>query len=621
MTSERRGFDYEAFDSRLQALWFQRKALLAAGRSSDAARQREILEAFVSQEGIRRHGPLAGALLAEARRDLEEGAHRKALEALDLAGALDPGRPQTHFLRAAVLWRSGEGAGAAVAEWCRGVRALLAEGWSSLALLPELGAVLAVALFATSVLFGLAMAGQYHVPLRHEVEETVGRSRQERWAQAAGWTVFWLPAVVWVGAGWLAHYWFVITFRFMRRAEKAAAVLLLLASACAVPCYRFAVALYGMTSSPVVRTTLAASDGVYDPDRIVRLREIVNAHPQEPVYRFLLAGLYKNGRYLEEAFEQYQVVLDLAPSIWQAHVNLGNIYVQMGQHGEAIAQYRKALAVEPDNALAWFDLYVAQSESFRLREAEQSLERARGLDAALVAALMSGEGSRPGRLEVVDATIPIAAVWKASLEGARPRDWLDGSPAVSGLWSFLGHGANALSLGSLLTLCGCFASLLARRPPARRCLRCGRPFCSRCKSRREGNDYCSQCVHLFVLGDGLAPETKTRKLYEVERYAQLRRWLCRAASVGLPGMGQILAGRPARGVFLTFLWTASALAAGLPGVQLVERTVGADHGAELLAAAQVPAAFSADPAMFLGIVAAGLVWLAANLSVWRTREI
>ena len=37
-TSARRGFDYEAFEARLDSLWFQRKALLADGREADALR-------------------------------------------------------------------------------------------------------------------------------------------------------------------------------------------------------------------------------------------------------------------------------------------------------------------------------------------------------------------------------------------------------------------------------------------------------------------------------------------------------------------------------------------------------------------------------------------------------
>jgi hypothetical protein len=32
----RRGFDYDAFEARLESLWFQRKALLTEGREADA---------------------------------------------------------------------------------------------------------------------------------------------------------------------------------------------------------------------------------------------------------------------------------------------------------------------------------------------------------------------------------------------------------------------------------------------------------------------------------------------------------------------------------------------------------------------------------------------------------
>jgi len=603
-------------------LWFQRKAFLASGRTADAARQNEILQAFVREEGIRRHEPLAGALVAEAHRNAREGAYAKALEALQLAEALDPGRSQIRFLRAAVLWKSGEGAAAAAAEGFRALRELVLESSRNLRILPALGVLAGLALFGATVLFGAAMAARYHVPLRHEVEEFVLRTRYEAWGQAAGWAVLWLPALVWIGAGWLAHYWILLTFRFQRRAERAAGILLLLGSACAVPCYRLGVATYGISSDPVVRTVLAASEGAYDPDRIVRLRQIVKAHPREPIYRFLLAGLYKDGRYFEEAFEEYQAVLELGSATWQAEVNLGNIYDLMGQHGEAIAHYRKALALEPNSALAWFNLYVAQSEAFRLREAEQSLERARQLDPKRVASLMSPERPDKRQLEVVDARIDPVTVWKASLEGGRLTDWLEKGAAAEGGAPLLSLWWNGLSLGSLLALSGSVGLLLvSTRPPARRCLRCGRPFCSRCKSRREGSDYCSQCVHLFVLGDGLAPETRTRKLYEVDRFARHRRRIVRIASLLLPGAGQLLAGRPGRGSLLGILWFASALVLGLPGLSWLERALGIEHPMDLFLAGAVPTAFAVAPLSLFGLVVAGATWLAANVDLWRSREV
>lgn len=102
----RRGFDYEAFEARLESLWFQRKTLLTDGRYTDAAEQSELIRDFCAEEGVHRLENMAGALVAEADRFLEEGRHKEALDSLALAESLDPGRPQIRLARATVLWKS-----------------------------------------------------------------------------------------------------------------------------------------------------------------------------------------------------------------------------------------------------------------------------------------------------------------------------------------------------------------------------------------------------------------------------------------------------------------------------------------------------------------------------------
>ena len=71
--------DHQAFESRLEALWFQRKTLLADGRDADAEQQSELIQDFCGEEGIRRLENVAGALISEAHRDLEEGLGLSAL--------------------------------------------------------------------------------------------------------------------------------------------------------------------------------------------------------------------------------------------------------------------------------------------------------------------------------------------------------------------------------------------------------------------------------------------------------------------------------------------------------------------------------------------------------------
>ncbi len=622
ISPSRRGFDYDAFDARLEGLWFQRKAFLAEGRDAEAARQSELIRAFVAEEGVRRLESPAGALIAEAERFLREGSYEKALASLALAESLDPGRPQVRFARAEVLWKSGAGALGAAAEALAGLRAVIAAPLRNPTILEPAALLGVLAILGVVAVFSVLMVIRYQVPFRHEVEEWLIHRGHERLSVAGGWALLALPAILWFAAGWIALYWIAITFRFMRRAERLTAAILLLASAAALPAYRLAVGLYGLTADPMVRTTLAAASGTYDPDRIVKLKELVDSHPDSPVYRFLLAGLYKNGRYLEEAYDQYKQVLRLAPETHQARINIGNIFFLMGQYGEAMTQYRKAIELRPDSALAYYNLYLTQNNAFRLNEAKATLDQARGIDPDQVDQLLAASRGDGGHALVVDAAFDFRSILRSTVEGRRLGEWLSAAPDANP-WRSAARGfLNPVSLACLATLiAGALGAWAARaRPAARACVRCGRPFCPYCKARRDHADYCSQCVHLFVLGDGLAPETKSRKMYEVERHDRTRRLIARSASIAFPGAGQVLRGRPLGGVAILTMWVAALVAAGPAWLAPFERGLGADLRVDLLASPTVPHAWVVDPLVLLAIPVALAAWLAGNVAVRRSRE-
>jgi tetratricopeptide (TPR) repeat protein len=619
----RRGFDYDAFDARLEGLWFQRKALVAEGRDEDADRQSDLIRAFCSEEGVRRLEGPAGALLTEADRSFDEGNYERAKASLRLADALDPERPAVHSTLAAILWKEGAGVLAASRELWTSFRLQVRDAWRNLSLVNQLVLVLLLAIMASLGVFAIAMLARYQIPFRHGVEEWLLQRGADRWSKAGGWTVLLLPLLLWASAGWAIFYWIVVLFRHMRRAERATAVALLVAAALAIPGFRASVGLYGLTADPTVRTTLAAASGAYDPDRIVKLRELVEAHPDDPTYRFLLAGLYKNGRYFEEAYDEYKRVLAVAPGTYQAHINIGNIFFLTGQYGEAISHYRQALDIRPDAILAYYDMYLAQSEAFRFKEADESLRSARAHDAKGIQDLVS-RGSREGggRPMVQDASFDLGAIWHATLEGRKLREWLEGGQGVSAAKGFPSQLLNPLSIVSIVAMLACVSTLfLGRgRAPARRCLRCGRPFCYRCKRGRHGEEYCTQCVHLFVLGDGLAPETKTRKLYEVERFDRRNRILRTSASLLLPGSAHLLRGRAGRGSLLVLLWLA-ALMLCLPGGLLpLQQVLGVNLRLDFLRPGMGPGKYGLDPWMVFAPPLAAATWLVANLGRSRSRE-
>lgn len=622
LSPARRGFDYAAFDARLEGLWFQRKAFVADGREADAARQSELIRAFVAEEGVRRLEGLAGALLAESQRYVDEGSYDKALAALSLADSLDPGRAQVRLARAAVLWKSDAGVLPSIRECLAGLKAVATAPLRNPTLLQPAALFALLGLLATVAVFSLLMVLRYQVPLRHEVEEWLAHRGYERWAQPGGIAVLLLPAVLWFATGWIALYWIGVTFRFMKNAERLAAMILLAAVAMALPSYRLAIGLYGLTADPMVRTTLAAANGVYDPDRIVKLKQLVESHPESPVYRFLLAGLYKNGRYFEEAYDQYKQVLDLAPGTYQARINIGNIFFLMGQYGEAMAQYRKAVESRPDSALAFYNMYLTQNNAFRLNESKATLDKARSLDPEQVDRLLSESRLQGDRPVVVDATVDFRSILRSTVEGRRLGEWLEAGPQESGWRSFARAAVNPLGVACLIAALGGIATVASSRSlrPARACVRCGRPFCPYCKAGRDHAEYCSQCVHLFVLGDGLAPETKTRKIYEVERYDRVSKLTRRIASIVVPGAGHILRGKVFTGIFLALVWLVG-LVSWQPGwLSPVERLFGLDLRLGLLSADAVPYGYSLEALALLAVPFALAAWLAGNAGLRRPRE-
>jgi len=92
------------------------------------------------------------------------------------------------------------------------------------------------------------------------------------------------------------------------------------------------------------------------------------------------------------------------PDLWEAHFNLGLAYAQMaGREGDAIAEYRTALRLKPDSALAHFHLGNTFHKMGRLAEAIAEYQASLSIDPGvpevhyeLAYALAADSGPRAG---------------------------------------------------------------------------------------------------------------------------------------------------------------------------------------------------------------------------------
>src|SRR5262249_31265039 len=225
---------------------------------------------------------------------------------------------------------------------------------------------------------------------------------------------------------------------------------------------------------------------------------------------------------------------------------------------------------------------------------DQELKAARRIDNPLVTELLAqGNEGRAKRLPA-DIGYTRSEIWRRALslrvsEGMRTA-WFRALAAPATL---------AGGVGLLLALFLPALGVAPRSAAARRCLRCGRPFCRRCRVRSKDPDHCSQCVHLYVLRDGVAPSVKSKKLDEIVRYRR-RVWIGeRLLSLPLPGSGHVLGGRPWLGALLLTGWCCVWLGFVLRGMLLVPSEAITTSGTGTVAG--------------LGVLGLG-VWLVGNLS-------
>lgn len=546
---EERPRGLENAELRIQALWFARKAYLERNQLERAAEQLRAMQEFRQQEGISNLETIAGAFSYEGFRHLDAGQYGAAHAAFRLAKEFDPDLPHAYYGQARSLRGLRMGWIPSLREAWEGMQVALRNFWSAYLLLGNLALIGLLAAAATGAAFLGALALKYQPLVRHDMAEWLGRRVPEKAAALGAWFLFLLPLLAGLGWMWVLLLWTVMVFPYARWGERALATLVLLWGIAAVPAFHTVGAMFQTSVNPEVRTLVSALRGGYDPERVRFLKEAGSRDPDNPVTHFLLGSLYKSGGYLNEALLHYKRAVSLDPRMVQAINNLGNLYFLTQNFALAQQQYQQAVDLNPDFATGYFNLHLAQYQQFHVEDAERNLETARRLDPDGLGRLRTADLPH----SVIDARLDLEEVWPSVAAGARAER--EASAASTG-WS----SPYALTaVGALAASCVSYARRRKRR--ARRCLKCGRPFCWRCRSGAQFPDFCTQCVHLFVKRDGLAPATKKAKLEEVQRFEAHRWRLSRVLSAAAPGLGHVWGDRAAVGFVGLAAWTFCLFAA------------------------------------------------------------
>jgi tetratricopeptide (TPR) repeat protein len=344
----------------------------------------------------------------------------------------------------------------------------------------------------------LVRQGQLRHSWQERLERHVSRETSRWWT----WALLAIPALAGFGAALPALILLGLLWPVLRLRERSLYVLLVVTVASAP----WAGALMGRFTVPL-RPEAGPIYGVaslerepYSTAQHERLVGLTSAHPTNPFLQFGLGWTARRGGDLAGAEAAYRQAMRQWVDDDRLANNLGNVLAMQGRLDEALAQFERAVAINPENAAAYFNTSQVHTRRFDYKAASDAVARASALNFELVRTYQT-ESQRDGSLPLADQWIAPAVFWRALLDAKTgwtfgsllPPNWTPKFEASS--WP-MGLGALLLGLASVLV-----GVVWNRALPLRSCSNCGRVVCRRCSVRRRETALCPACATVAARAD------------------------------------------------------------------------------------------------------------------------
>ena len=229
-------------------------------------------------------------------------------------------------------------------------------------------------------------------------------------------------------------------------------------------------------------------------------------------------------------------------------VGLGNLEYLQGRLPDAEATYRRAAEIMPASAAVQLNLSKLYTQRLQFDQSNVALTRSNKLDPDMVRAVSYFHGQGITQF-VIDEWVP----WDALAASLTLRT--GGVRAVAeGFWGAPLRGVRLTLLpyvaALLLVLFWAHVMLRGRRPPVRRCVQCGTPFCRKCQTNPKEKEYCGPCAAVFRQREGVAAFVRVRRLREGEEWLRQERTRVGILGSVVPGGSDLYRGRTLRGLLL-----------------------------------------------------------------------
>jgi tetratricopeptide (TPR) repeat protein len=540
-------------NKQIATFWFQRKGYLQQGNTELAKETKERILDYLRNKHITSFPALSASFLAEGLDYLDKGNLEYAINSLKAATQMDPySSSAQYYLAKAYITQSKGNFFKYVFYSFKGLIAPFRHYKYFYIAQTQLIKLIFISLSLSIALFIFITFINYQSLLRHDLEEILSPKIGSLWGKFTPWIIILLPLLITLGIFWILLYWVVISWVYLLKREKALVSLFLLFIFISFPLLMLNKALLNTVKSSTISVIQTSLANVHDFEAIDELKKIINKNPFDSDSKFLLASQLKKAGYMEEAFDYYNYIIKTDSNFHKAYNNKANIYFSFGEYRLAVENYKKAISINPKEAIYHYNLSLAYSEMLQYENAYEAMNKAEQIDKQLVLNLR-----KQSKTSAIPAVLE-KRVLKRKLNNELKRLlWQTISENTTmKLNPIIALFINPLSLAALVVfiIIITLGHYYKEKRLAQFCDRCGKAFCYRCRIGFSPSRSCSQCEHIFIKQDGLLPEVKKAKISQIKNYQlrkKIQKWLF---TLILPGTGSQLEHQVISGYIINFLW-------------------------------------------------------------------
>ncbi len=335
------------------------------------------------------------AAVEAARNDSPEG----VTAALEAAERLDPGRPEAARARLVVARESGSWF-EVVYSWFEIRLAALRLPLDRLLWWNDFLTWALLLLLVVGGLFSCVVVGlrAWRAPL--DLARMLHRVTPVAVAYPATLVLLFWPVALPGGPLWLLAWWSALAWTYASRGERVLLIVAWLAVGAAPILVSAQSERLSMALTPPARALESLETGRLTGSLFSDLEVLRSLIPESLATQHLLADVHRRLGQWQLAGQLYRTLLEREPDNVAATIDLGSYRFQFGDIEGSRRELERALAIDPGNAAAYFNLSQVHSAAYDFGPAEAALLEARALDPERVSEWV--RGARESRLVSLD---------------------------------------------------------------------------------------------------------------------------------------------------------------------------------------------------------------------------